>query len=103
MTGQEIIRLMIFILPLGLDTFALSTVLGMQPLSPRHRLRLALIFALAEGAMPALGPSFLAFPWETQSASGVTWFPGPCLSGLGSGYGVKNSVSRMKTKEKQSR
>ena len=42
MTGQEIIRLVVFILPLGLDTFALSTVLGMQPLPPQQRLRLAL-------------------------------------------------------------
>jgi len=48
-------RLIPLILSLGLDTFALSTALGVAPLSARTRLRLALTFAAAEGLMPAVG------------------------------------------------
>ena len=49
------LRLIPLILSLGLDTFALSTTLGIAPLSRRARLRLALTFAGAEGLMPAVG------------------------------------------------
>lgn len=55
MTGGLILRLVLFALPLGLDTFALSTVLGVTPMPVRTRARLALTFAAAEGVMPALG------------------------------------------------
>ncbi|HLZ22103.1 MAG TPA: manganese efflux pump [Ktedonobacterales bacterium] len=55
MTGQILARLILFALPLGLDTFALSTVLGMTPMPLRRRVRLALIFAATEGLMPAAG------------------------------------------------
>src|SRR5438128_1627355 len=48
-------RLIPLILSLGLDTFALSTALGVAPLPARTRLRLALTFAAAEGLMPAVG------------------------------------------------
>ncbi len=48
-------RLIPLILSLGLDTFALSLMLGVAPLPPRMRLRLALTFAAAEGVMPAVG------------------------------------------------
>jgi len=48
-------RLIPLILSLGLDTFALSTALGVAPLPVRTRLRLALTFAAAEGVMPAVG------------------------------------------------
>ena len=48
-------RLIPLILSLGLDTFALSTALGIAPLSPRGRVRLAVTFAAAEGLMPAVG------------------------------------------------
>jgi len=49
------LRLIPLILSLGLDTFALSTALGVAPLPTRIRLRLALTFAAAEGLMPAVG------------------------------------------------
>ncbi len=49
------LRLVLFVLPLGLDTFALSTALGVTPLPRGTRIRLALTFAAAEGLMPALG------------------------------------------------
>jgi putative Mn2+ efflux pump MntP len=44
-----------FILPLGLDTFALSTALGMAGLSGSQRLRASLIFSGFEAAMPIVG------------------------------------------------
>ena len=53
-TGLDL-RVIPLILSLGLDTFALSTTLGIAPLSRRARLRLALTFAAAEGLMPAVG------------------------------------------------
>lgn len=49
------LRLAPLILSLGLDTLALSLALGVAPLLPRTRLRLALAFATAEGVMPAVG------------------------------------------------
>ena len=53
-TGLDL-RVIPLILSLGLDTFALSTTLGIAPLSRRARLRVALTFAAAEGLMPAVG------------------------------------------------
>src|SRR2546423_13144516 len=53
-TGLDL-RVIPLILALGLDTFALSTTLGIAPLSRGARLRLALTFAVAEGLMPAVG------------------------------------------------
>lgn len=48
-------RLIPLFLSLGLDTLALSIMVGVAPLSSAARLRLALTFALAEGVMPAVG------------------------------------------------
>jgi putative Mn2+ efflux pump MntP len=55
MTATLDARLLPLILSLGLDTLALSIALGLAPLPPRTRLRLALTFAAAEGSMPAIG------------------------------------------------
>jgi putative Mn2+ efflux pump MntP len=48
-------RLIAFVIPLGLDTFAVSAAVGMTGLSSRQRLRLSLIFAAFEGLTPAVG------------------------------------------------
>lgn len=48
-------RLIAFVVPLGLDTFAVSAALGLGGLSPRQRLRVSLVFALFEGVTPAVG------------------------------------------------
>jgi putative Mn2+ efflux pump MntP len=68
-------RLVSLILSLGLDTFALSTALGVAPLPARTRLRLALTFATAEGLCPRWG-CCSGVPWATPSA------PGPPISRL---------------------
>ncbi len=52
---RVIARLILFALPLSLDNFALSTLVGVTPMSARQRLRLATTFAAAEGLMPAVG------------------------------------------------
>jgi manganese efflux pump family protein len=48
-------RLIAFVIPLGLDTFAVSAALGLGGLSPRQRLRVSLVFAAFEGLTPAIG------------------------------------------------
>lgn len=49
------LKLLALILPLSLDTFAVSAALGVARLGARERLRLAATFALAEAIMPLLG------------------------------------------------
>lgn len=82
MTGREIVRLVLFILPLGLDTFALSTLLGMMPLPARKRVRLALTFALAEGVMPAVG-LLLGLPLGSAIGDWSDYLAGALLIGVG--------------------
>jgi putative Mn2+ efflux pump MntP len=43
------------LLPLGLDTFALSAALGVAGLKKEDRLRLSLLFTVFEAGMPILG------------------------------------------------
>ncbi len=52
------LTLLALILPLSLDTFAVSVALGVAQLSPRERWRLVAAFALAEALMPLLGYAF---------------------------------------------
>jgi putative Mn2+ efflux pump MntP len=48
-------KIIALVLPLGLDTFAVSTALGMAGTSSRQRLRTSVLFASFEGLMPLLG------------------------------------------------
>ncbi len=82
MTGWEIVRLVLFVLPLGLDTFALSTLLGMMTLPRRKRIRLALTFALAEGVMPAIG-LLLGLPLGSAIGEWSDYLAGVLLMGIG--------------------
>jgi putative Mn2+ efflux pump MntP len=50
-----VVGLLLFVLPLGLDTFAVAAALGVSRLSRRERLRVSLVLALFEAAMPLLG------------------------------------------------
>jgi putative Mn2+ efflux pump MntP len=47
--------LLAIVLPLGLDTFALSIALGTSGLGARERLRVSMILAAFEGGMPLVG------------------------------------------------
>jgi len=49
------VRLIALVVPLGLDTLGVSFALGVIGLQARHRLRVALLFAGFEAAMPLLG------------------------------------------------
>jgi putative Mn2+ efflux pump MntP len=50
-----VLKLILFILPLGLDTFAVAAALGMRGLPSRQRLRVSLLMSAFEMAMPVLG------------------------------------------------
>ena len=49
------LKLIFFVLPLGLDTFAVAAALGMRGLPPRQRLRVSLLMSSFEMAMPVGG------------------------------------------------
>jgi manganese efflux pump family protein len=70
------------ILSLGLDTFALSTALGVAPLPARTRLRLVLTFATAEGLMPAVG-LLLGRPLGDAIGTGAVYIAAVLLIGTG--------------------
>ena len=50
-----LIRLILLVLPLGLDTFAVSAALGMGGLPKSQRLRVSLLMSSFEMAMPVIG------------------------------------------------
>jgi manganese efflux pump family protein len=50
-----VLKLILFVLPLGLDTFAVAAALGMRGLPPRSRLRVSLLMSSFEMAMPVVG------------------------------------------------
>jgi putative Mn2+ efflux pump MntP len=50
-----VLKLILFVLPLGLDTFAVAAALGMRGLPPSARLRVSLLMSSFEMAMPVVG------------------------------------------------
>jgi putative Mn2+ efflux pump MntP len=51
-----VLRLLAFVLPLGLDSFAVAAAIGAaQVTSARQRLRISLVFVIFEGGMPLIG------------------------------------------------
>jgi putative Mn2+ efflux pump MntP len=50
-----VVRALLFAAPLALDTFAVSAAIGMAGLPERDRLRLSVVFAAFEMAMPLVG------------------------------------------------
>ena len=49
------LKLVLFVLPLGLDTFAVAAALGMRGLPARQRFRVSLLMSGFEMAMPVVG------------------------------------------------
>lgn len=49
------LKLLLVILPLGLDTFAVSAALGVAGLSPARRLRTSAVLTAFEAVMPVIG------------------------------------------------
>lgn len=91
--GRLVLRLVLFALPLGLDTFALSTILGVTPMSSRTRLRLALTFAAAEGLMPAVG-LLLGLPLGRAIGGWSAYVAGALLCAVGLGLWIKERAER---------
>jgi putative Mn2+ efflux pump MntP len=51
-----VLKLLAFVLPLGLDSFAVAAAIGAsQPVTGRQRLRISLIFVIFEAGMPLIG------------------------------------------------
>ena len=50
-----VLKVLALVLPLGLDTFAVSAALGIGGVSARQRLRTALLFTAFEATMPLIG------------------------------------------------
>jgi putative Mn2+ efflux pump MntP len=51
-----VLKLLAFVLPLGLDSFAVAAAIGAsQETTVRQRLRISLIFMIFEGGMPLIG------------------------------------------------
>jgi manganese efflux pump family protein len=76
------LRVILVVLPLGLDTFALSTVLGALPLARGQRVRIATVFAAAEGLMPAVG-LLLGVPLGQALGHWASYVSGVLLIGIG--------------------
>jgi putative Mn2+ efflux pump MntP len=76
------LRVILVVLPLGLDTFALSTILGVLPLARGQRLRIAVVFAAAEGLMPAVG-LLLGVPLGQALGHWAGYVAGVLLIGIG--------------------
>jgi putative Mn2+ efflux pump MntP len=53
--NSTVLRLVLFVLPLGLDTFAVAAALGMRGLPRRKRLHVSLLMSAFEMAMPVVG------------------------------------------------
>jgi len=51
-----VLKLLAFVLPLGLDSFAVAAAIGaVQVTTARQRLRISLVFVIFEGGMPLIG------------------------------------------------
>jgi manganese efflux pump family protein len=62
-------KLIVLILPLGLDTFVVAATLGLAAPPARDRLRVSLLFSAFEGAMPLIGLALGAPLGRTIGAS----------------------------------
>jgi putative Mn2+ efflux pump MntP len=51
----DVLKIVALVLPLGLDTFALSTALGLGEITPRDQLRASITFTAFEAIMPVVG------------------------------------------------
>lgn len=76
------LKLILFVLPLGLDTFAVSAALGIRRLPRRERLSLSLLMSGFEMAMPVLG-LLLGRGLGTLVGSAADWVAIAVLGALG--------------------
>jgi manganese efflux pump family protein len=77
-----LLKLLLFVLPLGLDTFAVSAALGIRGLPARERLRVSLLMSGFEMVMPVLG-LLLGRALGTFVGSAADWVAIGVLAALG--------------------
>ena len=76
------LKLVLFVLPLGLDTFAVAAALGMRGLPRRERLKVSLLMAAFEMAMPVVG-LLVGHALGHAIGSAATWVAVAVLAALG--------------------
>jgi putative Mn2+ efflux pump MntP len=81
-TMPEVWKLVLFVVPLGLDTFAVSAALGLQGVSSRARWRISLLMSGFEMAMPLLGLA-IGRGLGTLIGSAADWIAVAVLIALG--------------------
>jgi putative Mn2+ efflux pump MntP len=77
-----VLRLIALLLPLALDTFAVSAAIGVAGIDRRERLRLSLVFAAFEGLMPLVG-FVIGSGLGTAIGTGADYVAGALLMALG--------------------
>jgi putative Mn2+ efflux pump MntP len=81
-TSGETLKLVALVIPLGLDTFGVSLALGLAGLPREHRLRVSLLFAGFEAAMPLVGVA-LGAPLGRATGSAADYLAAALITGLG--------------------
>jgi putative Mn2+ efflux pump MntP len=79
---RPVVKLLLFVLPLGLDTFAVAAALGMRGLPRRERLKVSLLMAAFEMAMPVVG-LFVGRALGHAVGSAADWVAVAVLAALG--------------------
>jgi putative Mn2+ efflux pump MntP len=75
-------KVILFVLPLAIDSFAAAATVGAAGLSRRQRLRVTLIFTLFEGGMPLVGLA-LGAPLAHAIGHWTTYLAAAVLVGIG--------------------
>ena len=82
MSAAETLKVAALVVPLGLDTFGVAVALGIAGLPREHRLRVSLLFASFEAAMPVIGVA-LGAPLGRAIGSVADYFAAVLIVSLG--------------------
>jgi putative Mn2+ efflux pump MntP len=80
--GQDVLKLLAFVLPLGLDSFAIAAMLGALGLSRRDWWRISALFVGFEAAMPLVGLA-LGAPLARAVGGVADYLAAAALVGIG--------------------
>jgi manganese efflux pump family protein len=81
-TSGETLKLAALVIPLGLDTFGVALALGLAGLPQEKRLRISLLFAGFEAAMPLIGVA-LGAPLGHTIGSAADYIAAALIAALG--------------------
>jgi putative Mn2+ efflux pump MntP len=82
MSAGAILKLAALVIPLGLDTLGVALALGISGLPPDRRMRVAILFASFEAAMPLIGVA-LGAPLGRALGSAGDYAAAGLIAGLG--------------------